>query len=284
MPVLLDGQSLKRQLEKRIAKAIKDIETPLKLVVLLVGDSGPSRTYVQMKKNTCQRLGVNCIVHTFSKDVTEAEIIDVVREYNADESVTGILVQLPLPGHVSTRQVLDTVDIKKDVDGLHSYHLTKILLEDEKILPCTPKGILRLLEEYSIELRGKGVCIVGFSDVVGKPLATLCLNRSATVTVCHSETEGLSEYTSRADIVMTATGRPGLITKDMVKSGAVVVDIGISRQGERVVGDVDFEDVKDKCSYITPVPGGVGPMTVISLVENLIVLQYAKRDPDAVYS
>jgi len=279
MPILLDGQSLKRQLEKRIVKSIKDIEPRLKLVVMLIGDSGPSRTYVQMKKNTCHKLGIRCLVHTLPNDVAEGELVNAIHEHNKDESVTGILVQLPLPKQVSARRVLDAVDVKKDVDGLHSYHLTKILLEDEKIIPCTPKGILRLLEEYSIELRGKGVCIVGFSDVVGKPLATLCLNRNATVTVCHSETKDLNEHTSRADIIMTATGSPGLITKDMVKDGAVVIDIGISRREGRIAGDVDFKRVKDKCSHITPVPGGVGPMTVISLVENLIALHELKNDP-----
>lgn len=183
------------------------------------------------------------------------------------------MVQLPLPEGVDTRKILDTVDAKKDADGLNSYHLMRILIDKERILPATPKGIIKLLEEYRIPLEGKNVCIIGFSDVVGKPLATMCLNRGATVTVCHIKTKNLKKHTLANDIIMTATGFPKLIKADMIKEGAVLIDIWISKVDGKIVCDVDFKNIKYKCSYITPVSGDVGPMTIISLIDNLVKLE-----------
>ena len=268
---ILDGKALSEELEKTLVSKIKKLKISLKLAVILVGDNPSSLLYVKMKQKTCQRLGVGCDVYHY-KEASQSEIIHKIKELNQQDDVTGILIQLPLPGGVDTRTILDTVAIKKDVDGLHSYHLMRILMDQEKIVPCTPKGIIALLDKYKITLEGKGVCVIGFSDVVGKPLATMCLNRGATVTVCHVKTNNLDRHTSNSDIVMTATGVPRLIKKDMIKDSAIVVDIGISKHNGEVVGDVDFDSVKDKCSYITPVPGGVGPMTIHSLIQNLLLL------------
>jgi methylenetetrahydrofolate dehydrogenase (NADP+) / methenyltetrahydrofolate cyclohydrolase len=269
---ILDGK--KRSLEKEILlqKKISGLFKKPTLSVILIGDNPASQAYVRMKKRKCEQLGVLCNIINFSSDVLEKDVLNKIDELNNDSDIQGILVQLPLPNHINTRKVLDAVSIKKDVDGLHAYHLMKILLNDEEIIPCTPKGILDLLDTYEITLEGKTVCVVGFSDVVGKPLATMCLNRGATVTVCHVKTSDLTFHTRAADIIMTATGVPNLIKGDMVKNQAIVVDIGISKVDGKIVGDVDFEKVSPKCSFITPVPGGVGPMTVISLIENMFLL------------
>ena len=262
---LLDG----KKTSERIRKELKP-KSGLKLAVVLAGEDPSSITYVNAKKKACEDAGIGCIIVKLSGGCGEGELIDKINELNENPEVTGILVQLPLPEDIDSRKVLDTVEIKKDVDGLHSYHLKQIFIGKEKVLPCTPKGVLTLLDEYKIGLKGKDVCVVGYSDVVGKPLAALCLNRSATVDVCHIDTKDLSEHARRADIIMSAAGVPNLIRKGMVKKDAVVVDIGITKKDGKIYGDVDFEAVKDDCSYITPVPGGVGPMTVTSLLENMV--------------
>lgn len=265
--MILDGKKVSDEISKKL-----NISKNLKLAVILVGDNASSRVYVNMKKKKCEEFGISCEIYEFLEKTKENDILKEISMLNSDTSVTGILVQLPLPKHFDARKILDSVSPRKDVDGLNSVNMTKILLGEEGIKPCTPKGVLSLLDAYGIKLEGKDVCVVGFSNTVGKPLATMCINRGATVTVCHVKTKDLGKHTSKADILMTATGVPGLIKKDMVKQGAVVVDIGISKIDGKILGDVDFEEVKDKCSFITSVPGGVGPMTVMMLIENLVWL------------
>ena len=275
---ILDGIKTSKKVERELKKELGRLKSKIKLAVILVGNNPASIIYVNKKKEKCKELGIECKLIKLNENLAQDDLDLVIDKLNNDKSVTGILVQLPLPKNIDTREILDRVSIKKDVDGLKSYHLIKILLNEEKIIPCTPQGILLLLNEYNISLEGKNVCIIGFSDVVGKPLATLCLNRGATVTVCHKKTKKLNEHTLSADIIMTATGIPKLIKADMVKEGAIVIDIGISKVNGKTVGDVDFDNVKDKCSYITPVPGGVGPMTIISLIHNLILLKKLQSD------
>lgn len=269
MVIILDGKKLSEKIGEDIRKKVKG---NIKLVIILVGNDSASEIYVKKKMKKCLSLGIHSELIHFKYNATEDQIITKIEELNLKKEINGIMIQLPLPKHLNSRRILDHISINKDVDGLNSYNLMKILLNEEKIVPATPKGIFRLLEEYNISVESKNVAIIGFSDIVGKPLATMCLNRGATTTVCHIKTKNLSQHTLGSDIIMTSTGCPNLIKENMVKKGAIVVDIGISRKGSKVVGDVDYENVKNKCSYITPVPGGVGPMTIISLVENLISL------------
>jgi len=271
--ILLDGKKTSEKISQKLKEQIKVFGEKVKLSVILIGDNPASITYVNKKKEKCLEMEIDCEVIQLDNDVSQQELLGIIEGLNKNNNVTGILIQLPLPSHINTRLVLDKVDVKKDVDGLNSFHLMKILLNDEKVVPCTPKGIMRLLEEYGVGLEGKNVCIIGFSDVVGKPLATMCLNREATVTVCHIKTKNLKQHTLAADVIMVATGVPNLIKADMIKQDVIVIDIGINKVNNKIVGDVDFDNVKNKCSYITPVPGGVGPMTVVSVVENLIKLR-----------
>ncbi len=268
--MILDGKKVSEEIGKRIR-----IKGNIKLSVILVGNNESSRIYVNMKKKKCEEFGISCEIHEFSDSSAEKDIISKIESLNKDKTVNGILVQLPLPMHFDTRKILDRVNENKDVDGLSSINMTKIILGEKGIEPCTPKGIFSLLEYYDIDLNGKDVCVIGFSNTVGKPLATMCINKGATVTVCHIKTKDLKNHTLKADIIMTATGVPKLIKEDMVKHGAVLVDIGISKVNGKVIGDADFDNLKNKCSFITPVPGGVGPMTIISLIENLANLEKA---------
>lgn len=275
--ILLDGKKISKKMENFLREKIRNIggEHNLKLVVILVGDNPRSLIYVTMKKKKCLEMGINYEIVNLHKTISEQDLITKIETFNKDKEITGILVQLPLPQNINSRRILDAVSIKKDVDALNTYYLTKIFLNQEEMLPCTPKGVIRLLNEYDIKLEGKNICIIGFSDLVGKPLAAMCLNRFATVTVCHSKTKAndLKQHTLIADILITATGVPKLITKDMVKEGVIIIDVGITKVNKQIVGDVDFDNVKDKCSYITPVPNGVGCMTIVSLIENLIELK-----------
>lgn len=269
---ILDGKKIADEKLSSIKKEIERTSIKASLAVILVGDSAASKIYVNIKRKACQEIGIESQVITFPGDVESSEVISKIAELNSDSSINGILVQLPLPSHLDERKILDSIECSKDVDGLNSTNLANILLDRPDVIPCTPKGILDLLDFYDISLHGKDVCIVGYSNIIGKPLAALCLNRGATVDICHVHTSSLKDHTKRADIIMTATGVKGLIDKEMVKAGAVVIDIGITKVGKQIFGDVDFESVKGKVSYITPVPGGVGPMTVFALMENTIYL------------
>lgn len=244
-----------------------------KLAVILVGDNPASLSYIRQKHKACEATGILWEQFDFADDVTTEELVKKIEELNEDQSVHGILVQLPLPEGIYVPDVLKAIKPAKDADGFTAYNLGKMFLstEFEHLAPCTPLGVIRMLEYYDISLRGKEVVVVGHSNIVGKPLSVMLLNRGATVTTCHIDTVDLAFHTRRADILCVAVGKAGLIKPEMVKEGAVVVDIGINRLDDgRLVGDCDFEGLKDKVSFITPVPGGAGPMTVACLMENTV--------------
>lgn len=271
---LLDGKLVSKSVLEEVKGELRELSAKPKLVVVLVGDDPASQTYVKMKKKACEEVGIEWEqINLEPSDVTTESLIEKIEELNKDDSVNGILVQLPLPGHVYTPDVIKAVDPYKDVDGFHAYNIGKMFLstEFEDLVPCTPKGVIRILDHYKIDVRGMDAVVVGHSNVVGKPMSTMLLNRGATVTTCHIDTKDLKSHTSRADLLVVAVGKAGLITADMVKDGAIVVDVGINRlEDGKIVGDVDFPEVSGKTKYITPVPGGVGPMTVACLMANTL--------------
>lgn len=268
---LIDGKKISAELREKIKKQIKDHCISVGLAVILVGDDPASKVYVSNKEKACADVGIRSYRYLFDAAVEEKEILDKIRELNSDDSIHGILVQLPLPKHLNERKILNCIDPKKDVDGFSPYQIGKLLLGEDCLVSCTPQGIIRLLDAYDIDISGKNAVVVGRSNIVGKPVSLLLLQRNATVSICHSKTENLTDYTRKADILVVAIGKERFITEDMVKEGAVVIDVGINRGKDgKLHGDVDFESVSGKCSYITPVPGGVGPMTITSLLLNTI--------------
>lgn len=260
-------QELKFEIEKRKES---DSSFNLSLCVILVGNDPASEVYVNNKVKACAKVGITSVMVRLEATVTEQEIIDKIEELNADNSIDGILLQLPLPKGFDEDKIINHIDPLKDVDGLTYLQQGKMYGGAEGLVPCTPYGVIRLLKEYGIEIKGKNAVVVGRSILVGKPLFNLLLNENATVTLCHSKTVNLAEYTKKADIVCVAVGRVGTLNADMVKDGAVVVDIGINRTAEGLKGDVDFDTVSEKASFITPVPGGVGPMTIAMLLVNTL--------------
>jgi len=273
---LLDGKVVSEELYRRLqgeVAALKEKDIHPRLVIILVGDDQASLSYIRSKRKASEKVGVISEVLTYEPDEMDTQkLIAKIHELNEDRSINGILVQLPLPKHIFTPEILKAIDPKKDVDGFTAYNLGKMFISKdfEDLVPCTPLGVIRMLEHYEIPLEGKNAVVVGASNLVGKPMATMLLNRQATVTVCNSKTKDLASHTKKADLLVVAVGKIGLITDDMVKEGAVVVDVGINRNAEgKLVGDVDFENVSKKASYITPVPGGVGLMTVACLMENV---------------
>lgn len=276
---LLDGKALASKIEDQIQKEVQELNQKFvypTLAVILVGDDPASASYVKMKSRACERVGMNTLTFAMPKETQEERLLAKIAKLNDDDKIDGILVQLPLPKHIDTTKVLEAIYPSKDVDGFHALNVGRATLGFECFVPATPLGVMHLLQEYGISLRGKDCVVVGASNIVGKPLATLLLNAGATVSVCHIDTKDVSAYTKMADIVFVGVGKPNLITEDMIKEGAIVVDIGINRLSDgRLVGDVDFENVSKKCSYITPVPGGVGPMTIATLLQN--TLQSAKQ-------
>lgn len=275
---LLDGKKLAKKIESSIAtevEELKDKGVVPGLAAILVGDDPASHTYVSMKEKSCKNAGFYSIVHKMPNSISQDEIIDTIKMINNNPRIDGILIQLPLPEHIDTTKILEVVDPKKDVDGFHPYNMGRVVENLPAFAPCTPVGVMEVFKEYNINLEGKDVCVVGASNIVGKPMAALLLNANATVTVTHIYTKDLAKHTKAADIVIVGVGVPNLIKEDMVKDGAIVIDIGINRlESGKLVGDVDFENVSKKCSYITPVPGGVGPMTIAMLLSN--TLQSAK--------
>ncbi len=271
---ILDGKTLSTNIKQQIAKKVQKLKkqkiTP-GLAVIIVGDDPASHIYVNMKEKACKESGIYSIVHKMPIDITQEKIIETILMMNKNPNIDGILVQLPLPKHIDTQKVLQSIDPNKDVDGFHPFNVGKLVLDLDTFAPCTPLGVIRLLDEYKIDIKGLDVCIVGASNIVGKPMMNLLLNRFATVDICHIYTKDLASHTKRADLLIVGVGKANLITKDMVKDGAIVVDIGTNRlENGKLVGDVDFKNVAPKCSYITPVPGGVGPMTIAMLLENTI--------------
>ena len=273
MAVILDGKKLKEKILAQLKQKVEKLCAKPTLAVILAGDNPASKIYVNNKKKTAQNLGINSVVFEYPENVTEKEIIEKIDELNNDKSTTAILVQLPLPRGISAKNVIEKIAPEKDVDGFTPYNFGKLFSGEVPIVyPCTPKGILLLLDEYTIEIEGKHVVIVGRSNIVGRPLSQMMLNRNATVTVCHSRTKNLAEITKTADILVSAAGK-NIIEEKMLKSGCVVVDVGIFKdENGKTRGDVDFENVSKIASYISPVPGGVGAMTIASLMLNTVEL------------
>ncbi|MEO1927608.1 MAG: bifunctional methylenetetrahydrofolate dehydrogenase/methenyltetrahydrofolate cyclohydrolase FolD [Nautiliaceae bacterium] len=271
---ILDGKKLsekiKEELKLEVEKLKKEGITP-GLAVILVGNDPASHTYVRMKKNACEKVGINSVVYEMDENITQEELLAKIDEINNDDSIHGLLIQLPLPKHIDTTEILERVHPKKDVDGFHPYNMGRLVEGLDTFAPCTPLGVMELFKEYDIDLKGKDVCVVGASNIVGKPMWALLVNAWATVDICHIETRDLKTHTKRADIVIVGVGKPNLITEDMVKDDVIIVDIGINKLDDgRLVGDVDFKNVSKKASYITPVPGGVGPMTIAMLLKNTV--------------
>lgn len=264
------GQSIRKDLTKRIEYLNEQGISP-GLAVILVGDDPASKIYVASKQKTCEDLGIYSKLFTFDAHLSEQELIATIDSLNDDPSIDGILVQLPLPAQINESNVLAAISPAKDVDGFHPISIGKMMLGQDTFLPCTPYGVMKLLEHSDVELSGKHAVVVGRSHIVGKPMGQLLLQKDATVTYAHSKTPNLKEITLQADILVVAVGKAKLITSDCVKDGAVVIDVGMNRdENNRLCGDVDFESVKEKASYITPVPGGVGPMTITMLMANTV--------------
>jgi methylenetetrahydrofolate dehydrogenase (NADP+)/methenyltetrahydrofolate cyclohydrolase len=272
---IIDGKqvaaSIRHELKARVDNLRASTGVTPGLAVILVGDNPASAVYVGSKIRACAEAGIRSFRKQYPATIAEETLIGTIEELNRDPSVHGILVQLPLPPHIDMRRVLKTIDATKDVDGFHLYNVGGLVVGDTVFPPCTPYGVVKLLEHEHIEVEGRNVVVVGASNIVGKPMALMLMQREATVSVCHVKTRDLAQYTILADILVVAAGKPKLILAQMVKSGAVVIDVGINRLPDgRIVGDVDFEGVRQKASYITPVPGGVGPMTVTMLLFNTI--------------
>jgi methylenetetrahydrofolate dehydrogenase (NADP+)/methenyltetrahydrofolate cyclohydrolase len=272
---IIDGVAIARKIRADIktraeALAARSGVTP-GLAVVIAGNNPASEVYVRNKIRACSDAGIHSRLVRFDDSVTEAELIGAIHELNADPTLHGVLVQLPLPAHIPVRPVLESISVEKDVDGFHLYNVGGLVLGDTVFPPCTPYGVQKILEHEGIEVEGKNVTVVGASNIVGKPMALMLMQREATVAICHAKTRDLTLYTILADILVVAAGKPNLIVPQMIRQGTVVIDVGINRLPDgRLVGDVDFEGVKEKASHITPVPGGVGPMTVTMLLDNTV--------------
>ena len=277
---ILDGKAVSLKVKESVkvrAEELKKFGVEPTLAVILVGEDKASQTYVRAKEKACNEYGIKSVAHRLSENTTQNELLALINVLNLDDSIHGILVQLPLPKHIDTNVVLAAIDPRKDVDGFHAVNVGKLVSGLDGFVPCTPLGVMEILKEYGIDVAGLNAVVIGRSNIVGKPMANLLLNASATVTVTHSKTKNLKEICKNADLIVAAIGKPFFLKADMVKDGAVVVDVGINRLDDgRLVGDVDFDEVAPKCSYITPVPGGVGPMTIAMLLNNTILAAQAK--------
>lgn len=285
MTQILDGKATSDKIKAQIAEQVKDIiakggKQP-HLAAILVGTDGASQTYVGHKEKACAQVGFKSTLVKLDSTVTEQELLELIAKINADNDIDGLIIQLPLPGHIDENKVLNAISPEKDVDGFHPQNVGKMMLGLPTFLPATPYGIMKLLEVYNIDTKGKECVVLGRSNIVGRPMANLLSQKGlfsdCTVTMCHSRTKDIKAHTLKADIIIAAIGQPLFLKADMVKEGAVVIDVGITRlpdntrkTGYRLVGDVDYDNVAPKCSWITPVPGGVGPMTIVSLLENTI--------------
>ena len=273
--ILIDGKAVSEKIREQIRKEheilSKEIGRKAGLAVILAGEDPASKIYVNNKAKACEKAGFNSAIHYLSGDVSEDELLKLISYLNNDENTDGILVQLPLPKHIDELKVITSVSPEKDVDAFHPVNIGKYVIGDESgFLPCTPYGIIQLLDEYNINVEGKDTVVIGRSNIVGKPISLLMTAKSATVQICHTKTKKMFEKIEKADIIISAVGIPNLIKAEHVKDGAVVIDVGISRVDGKVCGDVDFLGVSKKASYITPVPGGVGPMTITSLLGNTL--------------
>ncbi len=272
---IIDGKKVSAEVKEKVRQQTLELKethgiTP-GLAVVIVGDDPASRVYVNNKKKACELVGFKSEEYALPAETTQDELLELVNTLNNKDDINGILVQLPLPKHLDDKAVIAAISPQKDVDAFHAVNVGKIMLGEYDFLPCTPSGVMEMLHSYNIEVSGKNCVVIGRSNIVGKPMAMLLLHENGTVTICHSRTKNLADITKQADILVAAVGRPKFVTADMVKKGAVVIDVGMDRdENGKLCGDVDFENVKDKCSYITPIPGGVGPMTIATLMKNTL--------------
>lgn len=273
MTIILDGKSLADKITQNLKNEVSKLDKKPKLAVILVGDNPASEIYVRNKEKRAVEIGFESLVLPLPKDISEENLLEHIYILNEDENINAILIQLPLPAHLNKQRIMEAIEPIKDVDGFTSYNFGRLALGYKPYsYPCTPKGIIRLLDEYNIEIEGKNALVIGRSIIVGKPVSLLLQSRNATVTTAHSKTKNLKELASKADIIVSAVGKPRFITADYVKENAIIVDVGINRTENGLCGDVDFVNVKEKTSFITPVPKGVGPMTIAMLMENTLEL------------
>lgn len=274
MAVIINGKELAKKIRANLkveCDKLKEEGVNPKLAVIMVGDNPASKVYVRNKSKACEEVGIAYEEYLLGEETTQEELLKLIKELNENKEVNGILLQSPIPSHLNINQAFKAITFRKDVDGFTPSSVGKLCIGEDTFISCTPYGVMKMFEEYNIDLEGKNVVILGRSNIVGKPLIQCCLSKNATVTVCHSKTKDLKEYTKRADVLISAIGKAKFVTKDMVKQGAVVIDVGINRNEEgKLVGDVDFENVEPIASYITPVPKGVGPMTIAMLMNNVI--------------
>lgn len=275
MAKIIDGKQIRDSVLDRLREQVSALKAGGKnpcLCVIIVGDDTASKVYVNNKKKACESIGIESKEYALPESTTTEELLGLIDKLNADSSITGILCQMPVPAHIDSKAVLERISPYKDVDCFHPFNVGKLSQGDNVFLPCTPAGMVEMLDYMGVEIAGKHCVIIGRSDIVGKPMAMLMLQRDATVTVCHSKTKNLADITRTADIVVVAVKKPYFLKSDMLKEGAVVLDVGINRNAEgKICGDVDFEDCKEKASMITPVPGGVGPMTIAMLMNNTVI-------------
>lgn len=274
MAKLIDGKIISSAVKENVSKEVELLKsngiTP-SLAVIIVGEDPASKVYVANKKKACEQIGIKSLEFALSEETTNKELLDLINKLNNDESVNGILCQLPLPKHLDEKTVIESISPDKDVDAFHPVNVGRIMTGDYDFLPCTPAGIMEMLDYENIDICGKNCVVIGRSNIVGKPMSMLLLHRNGTVTICHSKTKDLKSICASADILVAAVGRANFVTADMVKEGAVVIDVGINRLNNgKLCGDVDFSDVEPKASFITPVPGGVGPMTIATLMKNTL--------------
>ena len=274
MAELINGKLISQQIKDELRIEVEELKKQGKdwcLAVIQVGNDPASTVYVSNKKKACEYIGIRSLAYELEEDTTEEELLELIEKLNADNSVHGILCQLPLPSHIDEKKVLNTISPQKDVDGFHPQNVGALVVGEFGFVSCTPAGIIQLLKRSNVEISGKNCVVVGRSNIVGKPVSLLMLQENATVTICHSRTKNLQEVCKQADILIVAMGKPRFITKEFVKDGAVVIDVGIHRdKNNKLCGDVDFADVEPICSAITPVPGGVGPMTICMLMKNCV--------------
>lgn len=282
---IIDGKLVSSLIKENVKKEVEELNIKPCLLVIVVGDDPASQIYVANKEKACKKAGIESKTIALPANTSQKELINEIEKANKDDSINGILIQLPLPDHMNSKVVVDTIDPLKDVDGLTTINQGKLLLDQEGVVPCTPKGIMTLLHHYCVDLTGKNAIVIGRSMLVGKPMSLLLLRENATVTMAHSKTKNLKEICQNMDIIVCAVGKPKMITADMVKEGSVVIDVGINRThgSSSIVGDVDYFGVAEKASRLTPVPGGVGPMTIASLLENVVVcykLQHKQKEDE----
>ena len=274
MATIIDGKELSKKIRGQVKEEVEVLKSKgikPKLAVIMVGEDAASKVYVRNKSKACNEVGIEYEEFILNENIEMDELLSLIKDLNNRKDIHGILLQSPIPKHLDIYKAFETIDFRKDVDGFNPINIGRLTLNRQTFISCTPHGVMKMLEEYDIDLKGANVVILGRSNIVGKPLAQCLLNKDATVTICHSKTKNIEEITKNADILISAIGSPKFVKANMVKEGAVVIDVGINRLETGIVGDVDFEEVEKKASYITPVPGGVGPMTIAMLLHNVVI-------------